>query len=93
MMLSCQNYTYLPFSLVSLDSFKIPGWLEIFEIFSGPKEFSALVRNADDVEEDGIMTDDEDDLDTGADELLPDNDTKDSLINGLQPASTKIFST
>ena len=37
------------------------------------------------------MIDDEDDLDNGADKLLPDSDTKDSLLNELLPASTKIM--
>ena len=91
-MLYFHNYTYLPFSFASLDSFAIPGWFEIFEILSGPKAFSALVRKADDEEEDGIMIDDEDDLDIGADELLPDNGNNDSVLNELVPASTKIFS-
>lgn len=77
-----------PFSLDSFGSFTIPGCFEVFETFSGPKEFSALVRNAEDDEEEGIITGVEVVFCVRADELHADKDTRESLLKELLPTST-----
>ena len=79
----------LPFSLDSFGSFTIPDCFDIFETFSGPKELSAFVRNAEDDEEDGIITDAELGFCIRADELLADKDTRESLLKELLPTSTE----
>ena len=81
---------YLRFSLVSFDSLEHPSGIELLGGDSSPNELSPRAENADDEEEEGIMTDDEDDFDTGADELLPDSDAGDSFVYELA-ASTEMF--
>ena len=85
-----QISTHLPFSLGSADSLEDPNAFEVLEDASGPNELSATAEKADDEEEEGIMTDDEDDLDIGADEELPDNEAGDSLLYILA-TSAEIF--
>lgn len=79
-----------PFSLVSFDSLEHPNGFEVFEGVSNPNELSASAEKADDEEEEGIMTDDEDDLDTGAEELLPDDDAGDSLVYELAASTPQV---
>ena len=89
--LKFRSYLCLPFSLDSFGSFTIPGCFEVFETFSGPKEFSALVRNAEDDEEEGIITGVEVVFCVRADELHADKDTRESLLKELLPTSTKMY--
>ena len=58
----------------------MPSVFEGFEDASNPNKLSVTTENADDEEEEGIMTEDEEDLDIGADDELPDDDAGDSLL-------------
>lgn len=80
-----------PFSLVSFDSLEDTNLFEIFDAASNPNGLSATTEKADDEEEEGIMTDDEDDLDIGADEELPDNDAGDSLLYELVTSTPQVI--
>ena len=88
-------YINLPFSLDSIDSFKFPETKDIFKTGSDPNEFSLFAKKAVDEEDDGIMREDEVDFDSGAYELLTDNDDRDSLVCELtikdNITSTRVF--